>query len=176
MSCIIINGNELDCADVVGGVPEIYLTEYANVPQANITATSGVITAMTCSSGKKFWTFQLEKENAQFTVTPQRSVENGTLFYEMSLTFTIKKMSAARRNALHILLQNRLMVIVKDANSTAQYQLMGQVYGADVTGAEGTTGKAFGDMNGYTITITGKEASPPNFVTSSLLATLTVPA
>jgi hypothetical protein len=171
MACIIINGVELDCADGIGGVAEIYLTEYTNVPQGNITATSGVITAMTCSSGKKFWTFQLDKENGQFMSTPQRSVENGTLYY----TFTLKgKMTAARRNALHILLQNRLMVIVKDNNGT--YQLIGQVYGADVTGAEGTTGKAFGDMSGYTLTITGKEKDPANFVTPALLTTLTVPA
>jgi len=61
MPCIIINGVEIDCADAIGGVAEIYLTEYTNVPQGNITAASGVITAMTCSSGKKFWTFQLEK-------------------------------------------------------------------------------------------------------------------
>ena len=111
MACIIINGVEIDCADAIGGVAEIYLTEYTNVPQANITATSGVITAMTCSSGKKFWTFQLEKENGQFMSTPQRSVENGTLFYDQSATFTLKgKMTAARRNALHILLQNRYNV------------------------------------------------------------------
>lgn len=174
MACIIINGVEIDCADSVGGVAEIYLTEFANVPSANITATSGVITAMTCLSGKKFWTFQLEKENAEFTQTGNRSVENGTLFYDQSVTFTVKKMSAARANALHILLQNRLMVIVKDNNGV--YQLMGQVYGADVTQAEGKTGKAFGDMNGYTITITGKEKDKANTVTASLLTTLTVPA
>jgi len=175
MSCIIINGVEIDCADAIGGVAEIYLTEYTNVSQAAITATSGVITAMTCLGGKKFWTFQLEKENGQFTQTPQRSVENGTLHYEQSAVFTLKgKMTAAKRNALHILLQNRLLVIVKDNNGT--YQLMGQVYGADVTAAEGTTGKAFGDMSGYSLTITGKEGQPANFVTAALLTTLTVPA
>ena len=89
MACIIINGVEIDCADAIGGVAEIYLTEYTNVPQANITATSGVITAMTCSSGKKFWTFQLEKENGQFMSTPQRSVENGTLFYDFRDSYVV---------------------------------------------------------------------------------------
>ena len=171
MACIIINGVEIDCADSVGGIAEVYLTEFANVPQANITATSGVITAMSCSSGKKFWTYQMEKENAELTITPQRSVENGTLHYEYSLTFTVKKLNAARRNAFHILLQNRLMVIIKDLNGN--YILLGQVYGADATGAEMKTGKAFGDLNGISVTITGKEASY-NFVTASLLTTLTV--
>ncbi len=174
MACIIIQGNQLDCADAVGGVAEIYLTEFANVPQANITATSGVITAMTCSTTKKFWTFQVEKENAELTQMGTRSVENGTSFYDQSAVFTLKKMSASNRNALDILMKNRLLVIIKDNMGT--YQLIGQVNGADVTTVEGKTGKAFGDMNGYTITINGKEAAPANFVTASLLATLTVPA
>jgi len=171
-TCTIISGNQLDCADSVGGVAEIYLTEFANV--ASITATSGVITAMTCSTGKKFWTFQVEKENATFTQPGTRSVENGTLFYDQTATYTLKKMSAQKRNLLDNLMKNRLMVIIKDNNG--EYQLMGQVNGADVTTVEGTTGKAFGDMNGYTVTVTGKEKDPANFVTAALLATLTVPA
>ena len=174
MACIIIQGNQLDCADSVGGVAEIYLTEFANVPQANITASSGIITAMTCSTGKKFWTFQVEKENAQLTQNATHSIENGTLFYDQSATFTLKKMSASNRNALDILIKNRLLVIIKDNLGT--YQLIGQVNGADILTIEGTTGKAFGDMNGYTITINGKESSPANFVTAALLATLTVAA
>lgn len=175
MACIIINGIEIDCADSVGGIAEIYLTEFTNVPQANITASSGIITAISCSSGKKFWTFQLEKENAQFIQTPQRSVENGTLFYDQSLTFTIKgKMTAARRNALHILMQNRLMIIIKDNNGNLQ--LIGQVYGADITAAEAGTGKAFGDMNGYSLTASGKEAVQAQFLSAALLPALLIPA
>lgn len=175
MACTIINGIEIDCADSVGGIAEIYLTEFTNVPQANITASSGTISAMTCSSGKKFWTFQLEKENAMFTQTPQRILDNGTLHYEQSVELTLKnKMTAARRNALHILLQARLMVIVKDNNGL--YQVLGQVYGLDVTAGVGTTGKAFGDMSGYTLTLTGKEASPANFLTASLITALLSPA
>ena len=54
MACTIIQGETIDCRDSVGGIKEIYLTEFANVPQGNITATSGTITAMTCSSTKNF--------------------------------------------------------------------------------------------------------------------------
>lgn len=171
--CTIINGREIDCRDSVGGIAEVYITEYRNVPQANITASSGTITAMSCSSGKKFFTFQLEKENAQFTETEQNSVENGTLFYESTLNFTIKKMSAANRNALNILAKNRLMVIVKDNNGLIY--LMGQVNGADKVGENSaTSGKAFGDMNGYTLTFTAKEPNPVNTLSQAILSTLLV--
>ncbi len=173
MSCTIINGREIDCRDSVGGIAEVYITEYTNVPQANITASSGTITAMSCSSGKKFFTFQLEKENAQFTETAQNSVENGTLFYESTLTFTIKKMSAANRNAINILAKNRLMIIIKDNNGLIY--LMGQVNGADMVGENSaTSGKAFGDMNGYTLTFTAKEPNAYNTLSQAILSTLLV--
>ena len=174
MACAIINGIQHDCLDALGGVSEIYITEWANVPQANITSASGAISAMTCSTGKKFWIFSLEKEESDFKQNAVKSVENNSIYFEQTLTFPMKKMSAANRNALHLLLKNRLMVIVKDSNGS--YQLMGEVNAAHVTAAEGGTGKMLGDKNGYAITIVGKEPNPANFVASNLLATLTVAA
>lgn len=172
MACNIVQGNEIDCRDSVGGISEIYLTEFDNVPQANITASSGVITAATCSTGKRFFTYKLEKENASLTSKEMISVENGTLYNEQGLTFTIKKMSASHRNNIRTLAQNRLHIIVKDSNGT--YWWLGKVNGVDLTGAEGASGKAFGDMNGYKLTFTGKEPDAMNTVSASIVASLQV--
>lgn len=172
MACNIVQGREIDCRDSVGGILEVYLTEFTNVPQANITASSGVITAATCSAGKRFFTYQLEKENASLTKKEMISVENGTLYSEQTLTFTLKKMSASLRNNIRTLAQNRLHVIVKDANNT--YWWLGQVNGVDLTAADGTSGKAMGDMNGYTLTFTGKEPNAPNTVSSAIVAALQI--
>jgi hypothetical protein len=174
MACNIVQGNEVLCRDAIGGVQEVYITEFTNVPQANITATSGVITAMTCTSGKKFFTFQLEKENAQYDNNYIPSVENGTLYYESALTFTMKKMSASMKNSIKMLAQNRLMIIVKDNNGV--YYLMGRERGVDATDIKLTSGKAFGDMSGATMTFTGKEPDFDNQVTSSLITALLSPA
>ena len=138
MACTIIEGRQIDCRDSVGGVAEIYVTEFANVPQANITASSGSITALSCLAGKKFFTYQMEKENASFEEKVVSSRENGTLYYEQTLTFNFKKLSAALRNDLHILAQNRLMFIVKDNNGL--FRLMAQTNGADIGEASATTG------------------------------------
>jgi len=167
MACTIIEGRQIDCRDSVGGVAEIYVTEFTNVPQANITASSGSITALSCLSGKKFFTYQMEKENASFEEKVVSSRENGTLYYEQTLTFNFKKLSAALRNDLHILAQNRLMFIVKDNNGL--FRLMGQTNGADIGEASATTGKAFGDLNGYTLTFTGMESQPASFVSQALV-------
>lgn len=167
MACTIIEGRQIDCRDSIGGIAEIYVAEFANVPQANITASSGSITALSCSSGKKFYTYQMEKENASFEEKVVSSRENGTLYYEQTLTFNFKKQSAALRNDLHILAQNRLMFIVKDNNGL--FRLMGQVNGADIGDSSATTGKAFGDLNGYNLTFTAMEKEPASYVSQALV-------
>jgi hypothetical protein len=157
MPCTIINGREIDCRDSAGGIEEVYITEWSNV--ASITETSGVVTSISMNSGKKFFTFQLEKENGAFDETEQNSVENGSLFYEGVLSFTTKKMTAAARNAFNILAKNRLMIIFKDRNGA--YWLLGRYGAADKIGEnKSSTGKAFGDLNGYTLTFTTKEKEP----------------
>jgi hypothetical protein len=173
MACVLISGNTIDCADSVGGVKTIYMTELGN--KSSITTTSGVITAFTLTSGKKFWTFDLEKENAEVTETTQRSVENGTLFYEQSVTFTIKKLKSSSRNDIRLIAQNRLMIIALDKNGV--YWLLGELNGVDMGGDNtAKTGKAFGDLSGYTLSFTGKEELPMKEVTASLITALTVPA
>lgn len=167
MACTIIEGRQIDCRDSIGGVAEIYVAEFTNVPQANITASSGSITALSCLAGKKFFTYQMEKENASFEEKVVSSRENGTLYYEQTLTFNFKKQSAALRNDLHILAQNRLMFIVKDNNGL--FRLMGQVNGADIGDSSASTGKAFGDLNGYTLTFTAMEKEPASYVSQALV-------
>ena len=100
------------------------------------------------------------------------SVENGTFYNETTLTFSLKKMSASLRNNIRTLAQNRLHIIIKDANGV--YWWMGQTNGADLITAEGTTGKAMGDMNGYTLSFTGKEPQAPNTVSAAIVATLQI--
>jgi hypothetical protein len=59
MACLLTSGYTLDCADSVGGIKKIYITELAN--KGSITAASGIITAFTLSAGKKFFTYELHK-------------------------------------------------------------------------------------------------------------------
>ena len=170
MACTIIEGRQIDCRDSVGGVAEIYIAEYTNVNQAAIIASSGSITAMNCLPGKKFYTFQVEKGNAQFDEKPIVSVDNGTNYTEQTLTFNMKKLSAAMRNDLMTISQNRLLVIVKDNNGL--FRLAGQVGGLDLSDATASTGKAFGDLNGVTLTLKGMEPVMANYISSAIVTTL----
>lgn len=173
MACTsIIQGHVLDCLSSVGGIDEIYITEFTNVPQANITASSGVISAMSCSSGKKFYAFQLRKGTAQADEKSVSSGENGTLYFEQTISFTLPKQSASLRYTFKTLAENRVMIITKDRNGIIK--LYGQTTGCDISETTQSTGKAFGDFNGITFSFTGMEPELASTLSSSILATLTV--
>lgn len=170
MACPIVESIALDCRQGAGGLATIYLTDFANV--ATITSSSGTVTAMTMASGKKFWSVELEQEDAVFNEDATISVENGTTFYTQSVMFSVYKMTAKSRNQVRLLVQNRLMVIVKDLDGV--YHLVGETRAMNVTASTSTSGKASGDKNGYSITLTGKEPLPANTVTSGIIAALLV--
>ena len=164
MSCNLIQGNEINCRDSVGGVEAIYIANFSNVQ--SYTASSGVVSAITMVPGTRFYTFQLEKENATYENKMNGSLENGTTFFDSTLTFTMKKLSASMKNSIKTLGQSRLVVIVKDNNGV--YFVMGLTKGADCLESTMTSGKAYGDMNGATMTITGKEPDFDNTYTGSI--------
>lgn len=171
--CNLLQGRQIDCRDGNGGIETVYITELEN--EASMTVASGIVTAFTLQTGKKFWTYEVEKENAELIETEQGSVETGTTFYEQVLNFTIMQLTASSRNELRLLAQNRLHIIVKDNNGI--FWLLGEERGCDKVGTnEAKTGKAFGDLGGYTLGFLGKEATPFVQVTASLLDTLTVAA
>jgi hypothetical protein len=172
MSCALTQGYTLDCADGIGGIKKIYVTELAN--KSTLTEASGVVTAFTLSSGKKFWAYDLIKETGNFTEDQTKSVANGTVFYDQKLTFTIRKLQASLQQELRLLAQNDLMIIVLDRNGI--YWLLGKTNGVDLITRGGASGTAMGDMNGYTLNFEGKEERPMPQVSSGLIAALTSPA
>lgn len=171
MACPIIEGSTLDCRQGAGGVQTLYLTEWANVGASGVTASSGIVSLITMQPGKKFWEFQVDMEVASLTETPNVNIEFGTVFYQQELTFNIQKWTAKNRNIVRLLTQNRLIVVVKSVDNV--YYVLGQKRAMHLTASPTTTGKASGDLNGYTITLTGKEPEPANtFTTDSIITSL----
>ncbi len=173
MSCALTSNIALACKDSVGGIKKIYVTELEN--KLTITATAGAISAFTLSTGKKFWVYDFEKETAEASEKLNPSADgSGTLFYEGELKIKLNKRSAVLRNELHLLAQNRLMIIILDRNGV--YWLMGEENGADLAPSTSTFGKALGDHNGYELSFMSKEAQPMQTVGSGLIAALIVAA
>lgn len=171
MACALTQGYSLDCRDSLGGLKEIYIIEHANVTA--ITEASGVVTALTKASGKRFWKYEIAKQVASLTETLTGSEENGTVFYAQALNTIINKMQASIRNEIKLLAKNKLLIIAVDKNDASW--MVGRNGGAFLNTGSGTTGVAMGDRNGYTLDFSASEAEPMPTVQTSVVSALETP-
>lgn len=172
MPCALTANIALGCMDSVGGLKKIYVTEFEN--KSTLTKAAGVITGFTLTTGKKFWSYDFEKQNAELNEKLNTSQENGSTFYEGELKVSLNKRTATLRNELALVAVNRLLIIAQDRNGI--YWLMGELNGATLMPSTFGSGKAMGDRNGYELVFGSMEEVPMSEVTAALIATLTVPA
>jgi hypothetical protein len=118
--------------------------------------------------GTPTW-FKFEvKGTSSFEQTITSSRDNGTTFFDQTLTLNFKKLSKQTHNEVKLLAYARPHVIIEDNNGNKF--MMGLEYGAEVTGGTIATGAAMGDMSGYTLTFNAQEKIPANFVDATITA------
>lgn len=159
MSCEITSGFALGCRDNTGGIKNIYILS------GSITSTAGTTGLITSITGSGiFYKYELFRQTSNLTETLTSTPENGTVFYEQSVTAVFFKLQSATRNQIKILAQNPdLKIVVQTNNSVSgvgEYFLIGEDTGAQLLSSAGATGTAFGDLNGYTLTFTSQEPEP----------------
>ena len=169
MSCILANGIALGCKDSLGGIKEVYIGSTNATTVFTYDANDVIDTA---TLAPNFFTFEQRNEQGEFVQTGQHSVENGTNFWEQSVSLIFTKNDAEDRNTLMLLAQSTLMIIVLDQNG--KYWVVGETNGADLTASTQSAGKSYGDLNGTTVSFMGKESSPAREMDSVTFATLTV--
>jgi hypothetical protein len=161
MACNLTLGRKEPCKDVVGGLKNVYFVDFGDL--GSVTLASDEITDMTGDSSNNLTAYKYElKGNSSFEQAINASRENGTQFYEQTLNLTLKKLSKEDHKELKLLAAGRPHVVVEDYNGNCM--LMGLSHGADVSGGTIVTGAAMGDLSGYTLTFTGQEVSPANFM------------
>jgi hypothetical protein len=169
-NCVINSGYALGCRDNTGGIQKALVNSFSADTVTWSTDAAGVITGQTGAG--TYYTFQQRNETGSFNQTGQHSPENGTNFWEQNVELVFHKYEASSRNLLYSLALNELSVIVQDQNG--KYFLVGQQNGANLIASEAGSGKAYGDMNGSTVTIQGKEPIPAREISPALIATLTI--
>lgn len=176
MACVLAsNYTFLGCKGGAGGIKAVYITEFANLVTApTVTASTFTITAMTLSTGKKFWTYDLGKEMGFFTNPGTYTPASGTISYEPEVNFTIKTLADAVTYELHNVAKNTCLVIVRDVNDN--YWLFGLSRGMDLMAWNAQSGTNIQDLAGYICSFKGKEIEPIYKVTSSLMTALTTAA
>jgi hypothetical protein len=173
-SCAITSGYAIECRDSVGGVETIYLIENSALYDASgnsrVTSASGVVTALSKNTGKRFWKFEVPRGTASTSNGISSSQENGTFFYTHQVVFPINQRNATIRNIVTTLGKNRCTFVVKEGDGL--YKLFGKEFGLTLDNSEGGSGTALADRNGYMLTFSSQEREDFLIVPDAIAATL----
>jgi hypothetical protein len=165
MACQIAAGRLEPCKDVVGGLQAVYLSNFDafSFDQITFGGTDGEVSAIAGTPE----TFKYElRGTSDFNETITSSRENGTTFYEQVLTLNLKKLTPKSHKEIKFIATNRPKVFVEDNNGNIF--LAGAEFGMDLTAGNITRGAAMGDSSGYTLTLTGMERQPAEFLDDTL--------
>jgi hypothetical protein len=159
MACDLSLGRKEPCKDVVGGIKNVYFVDFGDFSAITYTTDTDIV----ASVGSNVASFKYEvKGNSSFEQNITSSRENGTTFFEQTLNLTLHKLTKEDNKELKLMAYGRPHVVVEDYNKNLF--LMGLENGADVSGGTIVTGAAMGDLSGYTLTLTGMEKVPANFL------------
>ena len=170
MSCDITSGFTLGCRDNTGGLKNIYILS------GSIDSTSGTTGLIDTITGDGvLYKFELTRQTGDFTEAINANVENGTIFYEQTANCPFHKLQSSTRNQVRVLAKNPDIKMIVETNNGSEdgvgtFFLLGQTRGLSLSGGQGQTGTAFGDLNGYTLTFTGQEPEPASELSGSNLA------
>ena len=171
MSCDISLGRVEPCKDSLGGLDKVFFINDSDISFSDLTFDSTNTDAIESVAGSPTaYAYDL-KGNSSFEQTIVSSRDNGTTYFEQVLNLTLKKQDVTTHKEIKLLSYGNPKVIVKDNNGN--FFLAGARFGMDVTGGTVTSGAAMGDLNGYTLVLTGMEPAPAFFFEATTEAALT---
>jgi hypothetical protein len=171
--CELTSGYNGIICDVAGGVSAIYIgslrDENTGAANYTFTRTTGNITAMANVSAKLFYTFNIDSEMSDFTVTSIGSRENASTGFEITGNIKFASNKEADVQFFENLVRDRVCIIAK--LNDGSNEVLGLVNGLKVSLTR-TSGTKFEDMNGYTLTISGREKQMTPKISDAIVTTL----
>ena len=169
MSCKLTNGINLKDCDTPGGVSESYFINIEDVD--TLTVTDYHVSALTLKSYSTAYKIAFEPQTSNFASNAVGSVENSSAAYEQACEIKINKIDNNVLKQIDALTKGRHLVIIKKADGT--YEMYFHEGGAKFF-ANYTTGTAFEDPSGVTLTATHRQPSNMLIVSATVIVTLTI--
>ena len=158
MACTqTLTGITRDCLRNIGGIRTVWIANAGDI--ASIDGTGyGEFSGFNMKTGKKFYEYQFARGTASMSSNYQVNAENGTKYVQTDLVLVFNRMDTTKRKELLALLGAELVIVAEDNNgimwtlgAIAAGLITNPVVGAD-SDADGLTGTAYADRNGYSIT------------------------
>ncbi len=162
MACLLTKGRTVPCKSAVGGLKSVYFVDFDTL--GAITTTAFEITAI--AGLPTVYQFDIKGTSTLETaVTSSR--ENGTTFYESTLTLNLTFQEKETQEEIRLLAIARPHIWVETYNG--DYFLVGKENGAELTGGSFSSGAAMGDLSGYSLTFAAQEKAAPDFTLSTVV-------
>lgn len=157
MSCLSLTSNICrGCRDNAGGIKKIYaanVCEITSITEYTGSDSDKLGSIQTIVNGGSWYELNPNKNSSNWTENINASVENGTIFYEQVVTAVFGKNDQSLRNTIEEIGQSELLLVVEDNNGILW--VIGEIgNGAVVTGGTSASGTAWGDLNGWNLTLT----------------------
>lgn len=160
MACLItIAGITLDCESSLGGIKQVWITQYDNVKSVTVDDETNQISAITLEEAAKWYNYQFRKGTGSLTSTLNVDETAGTNYVSNELALVFTKMETKKRIEIAALSIGQLVVVVEDSNG--KYWFLGKDDYVSASAGTGVTGTAKGDQNAYTLTLATDSESYP---------------
>jgi hypothetical protein len=165
-TCNLTDGYVLGCSSI-GGVEKVWIGEWVdNVVVAQDAC--GIITGIT-TTGLTVYNFEQDIEHAGLTQAGNYSRENGTVFYESTLSIKLITLDCNVRNRMIELGRAPLFAVVK--SNAGDYYYLGLESSGRASAGDANLGVLLGDMNGLNQSISWKSANGAYLINGSLIGT-----
>lgn len=162
MACELTTGFTLGCLEGIGGVKEVFIANWDDFDSGiTFDNATGEIDTLPTATIFRYVPF---RSSASYIETPQKNLENGTLFFEQKVGWTFGKLSQDKRNEFLNLAKAKCIIFVRTFDD--QILCVGYGSGAFMTEGSVQSGQQKADLMGYQVMFTAEELEPASHLES----------
>lgn len=174
MACgILTRGRTLNCNRISGGISAVYfavLDQITSITYDTTAAPNGVREIDDIDMGSNsIYKYALPLGTSSLTDTIVGSRENGTIYYTPTINIIYNKLSKEDQQEIKLLAATKTVVFAELnqllPNGHNVIVALGPVNGMELNAGTMDSGAAWGDRNGYTLTLDGMETDPFAMIT-----------